>query len=366
MSGGELELVKDVFESNWIAPLGPHVDAFEKEFAKYIGVKHALAVSSGTAAMHLVARILGIGRGDRVLCSTFTFCGSVTPVIYQGAEPVFVDSDLTSWNMDPTLLEKELAMCRRSGKMPKAVIAVHLYGQSSDMKRIMEISGRYGVPVIEDAAESLGADYMGRKTGSFGLASIFSFNGNKIITTSGGGMLVSDDKNLIEKARYYAAQARDPFPYYHHTEIGYNYRMSNVLAAIGLGQMRVIEKRVKRKREIFEKYKELLASVDGISFMPEPEWSKSNRWLTCVVVDKNKFGASNEDIRLELEKYNIESRPLWKPMHLQPVFKKYRILGGKVSKYLFENGLCLPSGTAMTDEEIKFVCRLIKKLQKGK
>ena len=360
MSGEELNLIKEVFESNWIAPLGPMVDAFEKEFAETVSSGHAAALSSGTAALHLALRLLDVNRGDKVICSSFTFCGSVYPIIYQGAEPIFIDSQPESWNMDPELLESEIRTMASKGKLPKAVIVVHIYGQSADMDPIMRTCNEFDIPVIEDAAESLGARYKGKKTGTMGRLGTFSFNGNKIITTSGGGMLVSDDGKSIDSARFLASQARDPAPHYEHSHVGYNYRLSNVLAAIGIGQLRVLEKRVKKKRWICDTYRKILNGIPGFRFMLEPEWSFSNHWLTCITIDPKQFGATREDVRLHLEKYNIESRPLWKPMHLQPVFKQYRVVGGKISEKLFEQGLCLPSGTAMTEDDIQFVCEKIK------
>ena len=361
MSGEEIKLVKKVFESNWIAPSGPDISAFEKEFAKNNNSKYAVALSTGTSAIHLALRILGVTRGDEVFCSSLTFCASATPIVFQEAKPVFIDSDETSWNMDPDLLEEELKRCARKGKLPKAVVVTHIYGQSADIGPIVKSCDRYGIPVIEDAAEALGALYKGKRVGNFGYAGIFSFNGNKIITTSSAGMLVSRDKKLIDKARFLATQARDSAPHYQHSEIGYNYRMSNVLAAIGRGQLKALAERVRQRRAIFEKYGKLLEGIPGISFMPEPEWSRSTRWLTCILVDSKKFGATREDIRLKLEKYNIEARPLWKPMHLQPVFKSCRACGGGVSERLFDQGLCLPSGTALQGKEIEFIAKAIKR-----
>jgi dTDP-4-amino-4,6-dideoxygalactose transaminase len=342
MSGEELRFVEEAFDSNYIAPVGPMVDAFEREFAEYVGIKHCLALSSGTAAMHLALRCLlckqdgawSIEHGETpiVLASTLTFIGSVTPVVFQGATPVFIDCDRISWNMDPDLLAQELAACERRGKMPSAVIPTDLYGQCCDLPRIVEVCDGYGVPVVCDSAEAMGAKYNPQITqmaqithrvhaGWGAKASVFSFNGNKIITTSGGGMLASDDKGLIERARFLSQQARDPFPHYEHTEIGYNYRMSNVLAAIGRGQLRVLDERVKKRREIFDYYREALGDMPGIEFMPEPEWSRSNRWLTVILITPEKFGADRETVRLALEAENIEARPVWKPMHLQPVFR---------------------------------------------
>lgn len=364
MSGLEQRFVQEVFDTNWIAPLGPNVDAFEREFAKVVGAKHALALSAGTAAIHLALIHLGVGPGDEVLVSTLTFSASANPIVYQGATPVFVDSERVSWNMDPDLLAETLERKARQGKVPKAVILVHLYGQCADIDSILETCNCYGVPLIEDAAEALGATYKNKSPGIFGKVGIFSFNGNKIITTAGGGMLVSDDAELTEHARKLATQARDPAPHYQHSEIGYNYRMSNVLAGIGRGQLRVLEDRVRRKREIFESYRQALGDLPGIDFMPEALWGKHNRWLTTITVDPKQFGATREGIRLALEAENIESRPLWKPMHLQPVFKDCEIIGGAVAEELFRDGLCLPSGTAMTDADLHRVTIVIKSFYK--
>lgn len=388
MVGEELKFIKKAFESNYIAPLGPQVDAFEREFAEYVGFEHCLALSSGTAAMHLALRHLGIGPGDEVFASTLTFIGSVTPVIFQRAIPVFTDCDRKSWNMDADLLAEELEACKRKGKLPKAVVPTDLYGQCADYERIFEICTKYDVPVIADAAEALGAKRMlkaessrlkGKKpevhAGTGAKAAIFSFNGNKIITTSGGGMLASDDKEFIDHARRLSQQAREPLPHYEHSEIGYNYRMSNILAAIGRGQLRVLDERVKKKREIFEYYRAALEDVSGIEFMPEPSWSRSNRWLTVILITPAQFGADREQVRLALELENIEARPVWKPMHLQPVFEveggrmiggrremgqqkeryRARVVGGEVAEDLFNRGLCLPSGTQMTEEDLNRV-----------
>ncbi len=360
MSGREMDYIQEAFESNWIAPLGPHVDAFEQEFAAKVGAKHALALSSGTAAIHLALIHLGVGPGDEVVVSTLTFAASANPVVYLGAKPIFIDSEKTSWNMDPELLAEALARKARQGRLPKAVIVVHLYGQTADIDRILAICNEYDVPLIEDAAEALGARYKGRSPGVFGKAGIFSFNGNKIITTSGGGMLVSDDAELIAHARKLATQARDPAPHYQHSEIGYNYRMSNVLAGIGRAQLQVLDERVRRKREIFETYRQALGDLPGIEFMPEAPWGLHTRWLTTLTVDPRRFGATREDIRLALESENIESRPLWKPMHLQPVFSECEVVGGATSETLFRHGLCLPSGTAMTSEDLQRVMVVIR------
>ena len=361
MSGLEQQFVQEAFDSNWIAPLGPQVEAFEREFAAAVGAKHALALSAGTAAIHLALIHLGVGPDDEVLVSTLTFSASANPIVYQGARPVFIDSDRTSWNMDPDLLADTLARKARRGKLPRAVILVHLYGQSADIDPILAACRRYGVPLIEDAAEALGATYRGRSPGVFGQVGIFSFNGNKIITTSGGGMLVSDDAELIVHARKLATQARDPAPHYQHSEIGYNYRMSNILAAIGRGQIRVLEERVRRKREIFEYYRQALGDLSGISFMPEAPWGRHNRWLTVISIDPDEFGATREDVRRALEAENIESRPLWKPMHMQPVYRGCEVVGGDVAAELFAQGLCLPSGTAMSEEDMGRVVEVVKR-----
>ena len=359
MSGKELPLVEEVFRSNWIAPLGPMVDAFEHEFAARIGIGHAAAVASGTAALHLALILLDVSPGDEVICPSFTFCASANPIVYLGAEPVFIDSEPQSWNMDPEIFAHELRRAASRGKLPRAVIVVHLYGQCADMDEIQRVCGEYGIPVVEDAAEALGATYKNISAGTLGRMGVFSFNGNKIITTSGGGMLVSDDPALINKTRFYATQARDDAPHYEHSIIGYNYRMSNLLAAVGRGQLTMLDMKVERKRGIFRLYHELLSEVPGIEFMPEPSWSGSTRWLTCITVRPELFGANREDLRLRLEEYNIESRPLWKPMHLQPVFRYRRMVGGNVCESLFANGLCLPSGTGMTDDDVRFVSGVI-------
>jgi len=360
MSGMERELVEETFESNWIAPLGPQVDAFESEFAEAVGVEQALALSSGTAGIHLALILTGVGPGDEVLVSTLTFSASANPVVYQGARPVFIDSETTSWNMDPDLLAETLERKARQGRLPKAVILVHLYGQAANIEPILESCNRYEVPLIEDAAEALGATYKGRSPGTFGKAGIFSFNGNKIITTSGGGMLVSDDAEFIAHSRKLATQARDPAPHYEHSEIGYNYRLSNVLAAIGRGQLRVLKERVRRKREIFEYYRQALGDLPGIHFMPEALWGRHNRWLTVVTIDPEEFGATREDVRLALEAENIEARPLWKPMHMQPIFRGCEVVGGTISEELFAKGLCLPSGTAMAEDDLNRIIESIR------
>lgn len=360
LGGSELELVKEVFRSNYIAPVGEQLSKFEKEFAAIIGVKYAVAVSSGTAGLHLALRYAGIAEGDEVLCSSFTFVASANAILYLGAKPVFIDSELSSWNLDPDLLQEALVKKASQGKLPKAVIIVHLYGQSADMTKIMSICDSFGVTVIEDAAEALGTKYLGVSPGSFGQCGVFSFNGNKIITTSGGGMIVSNDAQLIDKVRFWSTQAKEDAEHYEHCEMGYNYRMSNVLAAIGRGQLEVLSDRVQRKREIYNFYYRELSPIPGIEFMPEPEGSLSSRWLTCITIIAELFGHDFRFVKNRLEEENIETRPLWKPMHLQPMFSHCEVFGGGVSEALFATGLCLPSGTAMSAEDIRTIVDIIK------
>jgi len=417
----ELLLVREAFASNYIAPLGPMVDAFESEFAAYTGIPHCVALASGTAAMHLALREVGVGPGDEVLASTLTFIGSVSPAAFLGASVAFIDSAEQTWNMDPALLADELAECACRGKLPRAVIPTDLYGQCCDLPRLKEICARYQVPIVCDSAEAMGSRYQepdesrkqkadktnalpGKATGvpeanpispfcfplsalehaGFGAkAAVFSFNGNKIMTTSGGGMLASHDQRLIEHARKLSQQARDPAPHYEHSEIGYNYRMSNVLAAIGRGQLRVLDERVAAKRRIFEQYRQLLADLPGITFMPEPPYGRCNRWLTVILIDGAEFGSTPEQVRLALEAENIESRPIWKPMHLQPVFSECRVRsteygvetgrqaaarrsGKSISEDLFARGLCLPSGTAMGERDVERVGKIIRRCRKAK
>ncbi|MDJ0897402.1 MAG: aminotransferase class I/II-fold pyridoxal phosphate-dependent enzyme [Xenococcus sp. MO_188.B8] len=362
MGEQELEFVKEAFNSNWIAPVGPHINAFETEFSQIVGSKYGAAVSSGTAALHLALRLVGVEPGDEVFCSTLTFIASASPIIYLGAKPVFIDSDRLSWNMNPHLLREALAKRAQINKLPKAVILVHLYGQTADLEPIVELCNEYNIPLIEDAAEALGATYKGKSPGSFGKIGIFSFNGNKIITTSGGGMLVSDDQELIDKARFLATQAREPAAHYQHSEIGYNYRLSNILAGIGRGQLRVLQERVAARRRNFQIYQQGLAHLPGIDFMPEADYGTHTRWLTCLTIDPNLANVDQETIRLHLATQNIESRPVWKPLHLQPVFADCEVIGGEVAEDLFYRGLCLPSGSNLSVTDLKQVIdEIVKK-----
>lgn len=360
LSGLEQHYVQAAFDSNWVAPLGPNVDNFEAEFCQTTKASHALALSSGTAALHLALIILGIEAEDEVIVSTLTFAASVNPIIYQKARPIFIDSEQTSWNMDPNLLAHFLAQRAKTNQLPKAVVLVHLYGQSADIATIQAICHQYEIPLVEDAAEALGATYQEKAPGTFGEFGIYSFNGNKIITTSGGGMLVSEHSDWIAHARKLATQARDPAPHYEHSEIGYNYRMSNIVAGIGRGQLQVLSERVAARRQIFNYYKTELGDLPGIAFMPEADWGQHNRWLTTLTIDPDLFGADREMVRLALEAENIESRPLWKPMHQQPIFARYEVVGGKVADALFRDGLCLPSGTAMTEADLNRIVNIIK------
>lgn len=363
MSGNEMKFINEAFDQNWVAPLGPNVDAFEKDLADYCGVKHAAALSSGTSAIHLALIILGVERGDEVIASSFTFSATVNPIVYQGATPVLIDSEPGTWNMDPELLEEAIKKRRTqgSGHRVKAIIPVHLYGMPANMNDILRIVEKYEIPVIEDAAEALGSKYDGKRAGSFGKFGILSFNGNKIITTSGGGALISDNEEFINKARFLATQARDKARHYQHSNIGYNYRMSNVLAGIGRGQMEVIDDRVRKRREIFSFYKEQLGNVDGFELIDEPgDEFFSNRWLTTILIDPAKTGFTREDLQTDLEKENIETRPLWKPMHLQPVFNGCPSFVNNTSQRLFEKGLCLPSGSNMSDEDLLRIIKAIK------
>ncbi|WP_342473072.1 aminotransferase class I/II-fold pyridoxal phosphate-dependent enzyme [Metasolibacillus sp. FSL H7-0170] len=365
MSGTEQKYIQEAFYTNWIAPLGANVDGFERELAEYVGVKAASATSSGTGAIHLALDLVGVKAGDTVFCSTLTFIASANPILYLGAKPVFIDSEPTTWNMSPQALATALQEAATAGKLPKAVIVVNLYGQSARMDEIMQLCNQYDVPVIEDAAESLGSSYKGRKSGTFGHFGIYSFNGNKIITTSGGGMLVSDDETLIARSRFLATQARDAAKHYQHSVVGYNYRMSNIVAGIGRGQLEVLDERVAQKRAIFERYAAAFNEIDGIDMMPELEGTFSNRWLSTMTMDPKKISISPYALMDLLNEANIESRPVWKPLHMQPLFEDCTFYphaaDGVVSERLFATGVCLPSDSKMTVEEQQKVIDLIVK-----
>lgn len=359
----EREFVEDAFRTNWIAPLGPNVDAFERELAEWVGVSHAAALSSGTAALHLALGILDVGPGDAVLCSSLTFAASANPIVYLGATPIFIDSEPGSWNMSPRALERALQQLRSEGRRPKAIIIVNLYGQSADMDPLLELCRVYGVPVVEDAAESLGAKYKGRASGTFGEIGVFSFNGNKIITTSGGGMLVSENEAHVKRARFLSTQAREPELHYEHKVIGYNYRMSNILAGVGRGQLRVLADRVAARRRVFERYVEGLRDKPALEWMPEPNWSYSNRWLTVATLSRAS-GVDARGLIKQLAGEGIEARPVWKPMHLQPVYAgaAYFPHEESVSQSFFERGICLPSGTNMTETQQDRVIAALREL----
>lgn len=361
LSGHEQKYVQEAFATNWVAPLGPNVNGFEEDLCSYIGVAHAAALSSGTAALHLALVMLGVGAGDVVLCQSFTFAASANPIVYLGATPVFVDSETHTWNLCPDALETAIKDQKKQGKQIKALIAVHLYGMPAQLHEILDICNRYDIPLIEDAAEALGSTYAGKKLGSFGKLNVLSFNGNKIITTSGGGALLSDDEQFIQKSKFLATQARDDAPHYQHSEIGYNYRLSNICAGIGRGQMEVIDERVAQRRSNFDYYVKSLSFIEGISFQPEAAGSFSNRWLSCVIIDPLQTGGINrEEVRLALAAKNIEARPLWKPMHLQPVFEKAPFYGKNVAENLFDHGLCLPSGSNLTPNELAQIVEVIQ------
>ena len=353
--GYEMQYIKEAFDSNWIAPLGENVDKFEKELAEKVGIGHAAALSSGTSAIHMALKAAGVGEGDIVFCQSLTFAASANPIIYQSAIPVFIDSDYETWNMCPKALEQAFE------KYPnvKAVIVVHIYGLSADMDRIIELCKEHGAVLIEDAAESLGTLYKGKHTGTLGDYGVYSFNGNKIITTSGGGMLVSNNEERIKKVRFWSTQSRDPARHYQHSELGYNYRMSNIVAGIGRGQLKVLDERIQKKKYIFEYYKRELGQLDGVKMMPVNEWNEPNYWLSCLTLHGK---VKPIDIIEALEEDNIESRPIWKPMHIQPFFEKYDYIGGDVSEKIFENGICLPSDTKMTDDDLERVVNNIRKL----
>jgi len=360
MGKEEFKLVKEAFDTNWIAPLGPHVDGFEGDLCQFTGSKHAAALSSGTAGLHLGLVELGVQAGDEVICQSFTFSASANPIAYQGATPIFVDSEADTWNMSPYWLEKAIEARMAIGKKPKAIIPVHLYGMPAKMGEIMAIANRFEIPILEDAAEALGSTYQGKACGTFGAIGVLSFNGNKIITTSGGGALISDEENFVKQARFLATQARDNAPHYQHSHIGYNYRMSNVCAGIGRGQMQVLPERIAQRRSNFDFYVKTLGHLPGVTFLQESPGSFSNRWLTTILVDPAKTaGITTESIRLALEADNIESRPLWKPMHLQPIFASAPFYGDGTSEKLFDEGLCLPSGSNLSPEDLQ---RVVEKI----
>ena len=370
MGGREQEFIQEAFDTNWVVPLGPNVNAFEEFLQEFLTGdkkkdKRVVALSAGTAALHLGLILLGVGEGDEVICQSFTFSASANPIAYQGATPVFVDSEGDTWNMDPELLEMAIKdRLEKTGRLPKAIIPVHLYGMPGRMDEIMEVANRYGIPVLEDSAEALGSEYKGRKCGTFGEFAALSFNGNKMITTSGGGALVCPCEERAKRALFYATQAREQAPHYQHEKIGYNYRMSNICAGIGRGQMFVLEEHVARRREIHDLYVRLLDRVTGVKVMCQPEGGdfNSNYWLTCITVEPEVAGFTREDVRLALDADNIESRPLWKPMHLQPVFKDAPFYGNGTSERLFEIGLCLPSGPTLTDEDVERVTKVVRQL----
>lgn len=364
MSGREQSFIKEAFDTNWVVPLGPNVNGFENDLSIFLGGKsHVVALSSGTAALHLALIQLGVGQGDEVICQSFTFAASANPIAYQGATPVFVDSEADTWNMSPTFLEEAIKdRLQKTGKLPKAIIPVHLYGMPAKMDEIMNVASYYDIPVLEDAAEALGSEYKGRKCGAFGEFGVLSFNGNKMITTSGGGALVCRTEEEAKRTMFFATQAREDAPHYQHEHIGYNYRMSNICAGIGRGQMTVLDDHIARRRTIHLLYTKLLRNIPGVSVLQNPSvYFNSNYWLTCIQIDPEIAGFSREDVRLHLEELNIESRPLWKPMHLQPVFSKAPFYGDGTSEHLFDWGLCLPSGSSLTDTDIHRVVDAIQR-----
>ena len=360
MGDEELKNVQDAFATNWISPAGPYIQQFEDDLAKYCGTAGAAVVQSGTAAIHLALRLIGIQPNDKVVCQSFTFIGSSNPILYEKAWPIFIDSEEDTWNMCPEALEEALMACQNKGEMPRAIIVVHLYGMPAKMKEIMAVANQYNIPVIEDAAEALGSTIYGKACGSFGDFGILSFNGNKIITTSGGGAILSNNLNALKKARFLATQAKDNAPHYEHSEMGYNYRMSNIAAAIGVGQLKVLVERIAARRENHQFYSDLLRDIHGIQFLQEPVGYFSNRWLSCIVIDAEKVEVTPETLRLHLEKENIESRPLWKPMHLQPLFKSSSYVGANIAEKLFKTGLCLPSGSNLTLNEKERIASQLK------
>jgi len=359
MGDNELEYLLDAYKSNWIAPIGPYLQRFEEALCQVTGTTNAVALSSGTAGIHLALQTLGIKSGDTVVCSDLTFIGSIGPAVHMGAVPVFVDSDEKTWNMDPHLLQECLETLIAKGQKPKAVIVVHLYGQCTDMDPIVELCRRYEVPIIEDAAEALGATYKGRAAGSLGDIGVVSFNGNKIITTSGGGAVVTNNKKWADQIRFLSTQAKEPVPHYEHKEVGFNYRMSNLLAAIGLGQLEVLQARIASRQQVSDWYKEKFASAAGLAFMPVPSFSQPNFWLSCLTMDKEKISVSPIQVIEQLQKQNIEARPLWMPMHMQPVFKSNQVFERGVGRALFASGLCLPSGSRLQKTEVEQISQII-------
>ena len=365
MGGEEMKYINEAFETNWVAPLGPNVTEFEKEMCEYTGAKAATALVSGTSAIHLALKCLGVGEGDVVFCSTLTFSATANPIIYQGAEPVFIDSEYETWNMCPKALQKAFDDAEKCGKMPKAVVVVNLYGQSADYDKLKAICDKYNVPIVEDAAESLGATYKGKQTGTIGDIGIYSFNGNKIITTSGGGMMVSNNEDYNKKALFWATQSREAERHYEHKELGFNYRMSNVVAGIGRGQLKVLNDRIAKKKEIYEAYKEGFKEIEDIKMMNIADFGEPNYWLSCMTINEDSK-VKPLDIILALEKENIESRPVWKPMHMQPFFKNYKFFSVKeglsVSEDLFSRGLCIPSDTKIDEKDMNNILQIIKSL----
>jgi dTDP-4-amino-4,6-dideoxygalactose transaminase len=358
----ERRMLLEALDSGWIAPLGPHVDMFEDELAHRVGVPYAVALSSGTAALHLALLLVGVSPGDEVLMPTFTFVATANAATYIGARPVLVDCDAGTWQLSPDLVAEELRERARRGALPRAVVTVDLYGQTADYGRLIPVCEEYGIPLVEDSAEALGATHRGAAAGSFGAVGVFSFNGNKIITTSGGGMLVTGDKALADRARHLATQAREPEAHYEHVDLGFNYRMSNLLAALGVAQLRGLDRRIARRHAVNQAYRDALGPLPGISFMPRADYGEPNDWLTCVLVDPGGFGATREDVRVALEAQDIEARPTWKPLHLQPLFADTRVVGGDVAARIFEHGLCLPSGSNLTDGDLERVVGVIERL----
>lgn len=362
MGGTERNYVQEAFDTNWVAPLGPNVTGFEQDIETFLGDGvHVAALSSGTAALHLGLVLLGVQAGDEVICQSFTFSASANPIVYLGAIPVFIDSESETWNMCPIALEEAILDRISKGKKPKAIIPVHLYGMPCKIDEIKTIADKYQIPVLEDSAEALGSTYKGKKCGTFGTIAALSFNGNKIITTSGGGALVANSKAMKDKCVFLATQARDAAPYYQHSEIGYNYRLSNICAGIGRGQMEILQKHINLRREMHAFYADFFKDIEGITVFKEPNSDfYSNHWLSCITIDTSNLGKTSDDLRLELEKANIECRPLWKPMHLQPIFEKYPYYGGKISQQLFENGLCLPSGSNLNESDKKRISTVLQ------